>query len=196
MKNAANKAFHTYGAQGAPRVNADVGIIMIKKITAMLMAAFFCTSCGVMDILGPRDKPDFQNKDWTAITIMYWVNTTTTNKLARAFTVTDASTINGLKTKMNIKGIHGLSVGTRDELQFQDRNGDIWQGSVVFENRIHLSKKSDNWYSYAIDFTDYNLFNAMLALCVQNERTFHPNAKPENIILRRNIIREYPVVEE
>ena len=26
MKNAANKAFHTYGAQGAPRVNADVGI--------------------------------------------------------------------------------------------------------------------------------------------------------------------------
>ena len=24
MKNAANKAFHTYGAQGAPRVNADV----------------------------------------------------------------------------------------------------------------------------------------------------------------------------
>ena len=26
MKNAANKAFHTYGAQGAPRVNADVRI--------------------------------------------------------------------------------------------------------------------------------------------------------------------------
>ena len=26
MNNAANKAFHTYGAQGAPRVNADVGL--------------------------------------------------------------------------------------------------------------------------------------------------------------------------
>ena len=25
MINAANKAFHTYGAQGAPRVNTDVG---------------------------------------------------------------------------------------------------------------------------------------------------------------------------
>ena len=26
MKNEANKAFHHYGAQGAPKVNADVGI--------------------------------------------------------------------------------------------------------------------------------------------------------------------------
>ena len=97
---------------------------------------------------------------------------------------------------MNIKETRGLSIGTRDQLRFQERNGNSWHGGVVFENRINLSSTADKWRSYTIDLSDDCLFNAMLELCVQNERTFHPKAKSGNIILRTNIIREYPAVEE
>ena len=170
---------------------------MTKVMIAMLGAMLFCTSCeNPFDILGPRDEPKFQSKDWTAVTITYWVSTGATNQLERSFVVSDKSTVDALKAQMNIKEITGLSIGTRNQLWFQERNGDSWHGSVVFEDRINLSSTADKWRSYTIDLLDRSLFDAMLELCVRNERTFHPKVKPENIILRSNLNKKYPPVEE
>ena len=170
---------------------------MTKAMTAMLAAMLLCTSCGnPLDILGPRDKPDFQSKDWTSVAITYWVSTGTTNPLERSFAVADKATVDAIKAKMNIKEVRGLSIGTRSQLRFQERNGDSWHGSVVFENRINLSSTADKWRSYTIDLADGALFDAMFDLCVLNERTFHPKVKPENIMLRSNLNKDYPAVEE
>ena len=48
QNNSPNKAFHTYGAQGAPRVNADVGLRRMKamtRLTTILIAMVLCNSC-------------------------------------------------------------------------------------------------------------------------------------------------------
>lgn len=163
----------------------------------LMLAAMFCTSCGnALDILGPRDKPDFRSKDWTSVSITYWVSTGTTNTLERSFAVTDKATVDGLREKMNVKEVTGLSIGTRSQLRFHESNGNSWHGSVVFENRINLSSTANKWRSYTIDLLDSALFDAMLDLCVRNERTFHPMVKRENIILRSNLRKNYPAVEE
>ncbi len=170
---------------------------MTKTMSAILVAMLLCASCvNPLDIVGPRDKPDFRSKDWTSVTITYWVSTRTANRLERVFTVTDTSTVAGLISKMNIKEIHGLSTGTGDQLRFHERNGDSWHGCVVFEDRINLSSSADKWRSYTIDLSDDSLFEAMLELCVRNERTFHLKVKAENIILRSNLSKNYPPVEE
>ena len=170
---------------------------MMKAMTTMLVVMLFCTSCGnPLDILGPRDKPDFRSKDWTAVTITYWVSTGTNNQLERSFAVADKATIDALIAKMKIKEVRGLSIGTRSQIRFQERNGASWHGGVVFENRINLSSTADKGRAYTIDLADNSLFDAMLDLCVRNERTFHPKVKPENIILRSNLILDYPAVEE
>ena len=156
-----------------------------------------CTSCGnPLDILGPRDKPDFRNMKMTAITITYWVNTKTTNKLERVFTVTNPAAIEGVMTNLDINNISGLSIGTGNQLRFQENNGGSWHGGVVFENRINLSSTADKWRSYTIDLTNNGLFNAMRELCVQHERTYHPNATKQHIILRTNLKMEYPLIDE
>ena len=166
-------------------------------LPTIIMAMLICTSCGnPLDILGPRDKPDFRNKDMTAITITYWVNTTTNNKLERAFTVTNPAAIEGIMTNLDIKNISGLSIGTGNQLRFHEQIGDSWHGGVVFENRINLSSTADRWRSYTIDLNGNGLFDTMLELCVQHEHTFHPDATKEHIILRSNLRKDYPLVNE
>ena len=132
----------------------------------------------------------------TAITITYWVNTKTTNKLERVFTVTNPAAIEGVMTNLDINNISGLSIGTGNQLRFQENNGGSWHGGVVFENRINLSSTADKWRSYTIDLTNNGLFNAMRELCVQHERTYHPNATKQHIILRTNLKMEYPLIDE
>ncbi len=165
----------------------------LVALTALLLAALTCSSCGVMNILGPRDKPDFAKKDWTAITIAYGVNTKITNGRKRTFTVTDRTTIDDLKSKMNISKIQGLSIGTRDQLLFQERGGKSWHGSIVSKTRIDLSSTEDSWRSYCIEFADGSLVEKLLEICLRNEQTLHPKAKPENIVLLEEfLVEEYP----
>jgi len=187
----------------------------LLAMSALLLAALICSSCGVMDVLGPRDKPDFAKKDWTAITVAYGVNTQITNGLKRTFTVTDRATINDLKSKMNISRIQGLSIGTRDQLLFQERSGKSWHGSIVSKTRIDLSSTEDSWRSYCIEFADDRLVEKLLEICLHNEQTLHPKARPENIVLleeflveaypgatpesvqaRKDMLNAYPKIEE
>ena len=166
----------------------------MKNLCVILMAILICSSCGVIDILGPRDKPDFRNKDWTEISIKYWINTRT-NRQERMFNVTNAMIIADIKDRMNIKKVSGLSIGVDDQLVLRERDGEIWQGNIVFENSIYICKRADNWYSYRLDFADCQLFQALVDLCVTNELKFHKGVTSKNIILRRNLDIDYPPVE-
>ena len=170
---------------------------MTRAIAAAFIVMVFCTSCGnPLDILGPRDKPDFKAKDWTSVTVTYWIRTRATNKLERVFTVVDTSTITDLKSKFNVKTVGGLSTGTGQQLRFTERNGDSWHGELVFSDCVYLSSTANKWRSYRIDLSDCSLGYLLLNLCVQNERTFYPKVTSENIILLSNLKKDYPMVDE
>lgn len=165
-----------------------------RNLWLILGAVFLCTSCGPVDILGPRDHPDFQNKDWVELSIKYWVSTRTSN-LERVFAVTNTTTIADIKRRMSITQVSGLSVGVDDQLVFRARGGETWQGAVVFEDAIYICKTADKWYSYRLDLADYRLFQLLLELCVTNEVRYHRGITSKSIILLRNLHADYPPVE-
>lgn len=196
---------------------ACTGETIIKTIPTLILilATAICSSCDIRDVLGPRDKPDFQNKDWTAVTIAYGVNTRDSNGHKRTTIVTDPAIINNLKAKMTVRRIQGLSTGTRNQLRFKERNGHSWHGNIVSETRIDLSSTEDGWRSYCIEFSDGAFVEALLDICVRNERISHPKAKPENIVLveqflvepwpdappesarlRKRLLEAYPPIQE
>jgi hypothetical protein len=154
------------------------------------LAAAFDVHGGVLDILGPRDRPDFQSMDWTAITVRYGVNTLASNGIQRTFTITNQATIAGLKAAMTVKKVQGISVGTRQQLLFVERSGRSWHGHLATRTRMDLSSTGDRWRSYALEFPDASFVDALLDQCVANERTFHPKARPESIILVEQFLLE------
>ena len=145
-----------------------------------------------INILGPRDKPDFANMDWDSVSITYQINTTTsTNPVTRTFIVTNTQAIADLRTRMVITKIHGMSIGLKGQLILHMRDGEIWDGSIRPEGVV-LSKRPDNWYTYSIDLADSRLFDGMLSLCASNEQIYHPNATTNNIMLYSIYGKEYP----
>jgi hypothetical protein len=188
------------------------------KAVALLAAALFAAfdACGgVLDILGPRDRPDFQAMDWTAITVRYGVNTRASNGIQRTFTITNHVMIAGLKAAMTVKKVQGISVGTREQLQFVDRRGQSWHGHLAGPSRLDLSSTADRGRAYALEFPDAAFVDALLDQCVANERAIYPKARRENILLveqfllepwpdappdsarwRKDRLESYPAVEE
>ncbi len=167
----------------------------MKRMVIQFVILLTCASCNPLQVLGPRDKPDFQHRDWTAVSMTYWLSTAT-GSVKRTFTVTNAVGIAELKGRMNVKKVSGLSVGVDDQLILVERGGTQWQGNVVFEDAIYLCQTKDKWYSYRIDLQDDGLFAVLMNLCLQNERQFHGKVGAENIMLRRNLSKEYPPVNE
>jgi len=166
----------------------------IGKSLLMLMFVLLCASCGPIHLLGPTDNPNFRKKDWEEMSITYWVNTRT-NRIEQKFTVTNAMIIAEVKSRLNIKKVSGLSIGAGNQLMLRERGGEMWQGSVVFEDCVYICKSSDRWYSYRVDLADCLLFNTLVNLCVTNELKFHKRVTPDCIILRSNLARDYPSVE-
>ena len=150
--------------------------------------------CNLFGILGPADNPGFQNKTWNEIKITYWVNEKG-NRLPRTVSINNQEVISQIANLIELKKISGLSVGCTDQLIFRESNGEVWQGDIVFEDAIDLCKQKDMYYSYRLYLADYRLYKALLEACVNNELQYHQNAKAENIILRRNLKKDYPPVE-
>ena len=182
---------------------------------ATMLAAALDASGGVLDILGPRDRPDFAKKDWTSITVRYGVNTRTSNGVSRTCTVTNPTAIAGLKAAMNVSKVQGISIGTRQQLQLVERSGRSWHGHLASGMRLDLALTGDPGRAYALEFADASFVDALLDLCVAHERTIHPKARRENILLveqfllepwpdappdaarwRKDRLESYPPVEE
>lgn len=167
----------------------------MKTLALQMLIVLTCASCSPTNTSEPPERPDIQSKDWTAIKIKYWLSTAT-RPLERSFTVTNATMLADIKGRWNVAKVIGLSIGVDDQLVLVERDGTQWQGNVVFENAIYLCKTQDKRQSYRLDLKDTALFDVFMNLCLQNERQFHSRVISDNIILRRNLSKEYPPVTE
>ena len=157
--------------------------------------AVLVTSCGkVLDVLGPRDKPEIVSEQWNQIDVTYWVfiKENPEQAIARTFTIEDPGLIDQLKTKLRVKKTDGLSIGTGNQLVLRGVNEDLWHGDIVFEDTIYMSLSSDGWRSYRFTLEDSRFYNELRDICALNERRFHPNATRDHVQLRSNLSVEYP----
>jgi hypothetical protein len=159
---------------------------------AYIGLALLIPSCG-LSVLGPMDKPKLVSEKWNQIDVTYWVFTVHGNQeVERKFTISDPSTITRLKSELHFQRTKGLSIGTGNQLAFKGMNGDIWHGSIVFEDTLHLSLSEDAWRSYVFTLKDSSFYSDLRAICVTNERKYHPKANSEHIKLRSNLEFDYP----
>ena len=146
-----------------------------------------------INIRGPKDKPDFANMDWVSVSITYQINTTeSTNPVTRTVTVTNTGAIAELRSRMLVHELKGMSVACTGQLAIQMQDGKIWDGCIRSAQSIHLSKRSDNWYTYSVDLADTRLVDGMIALCTRNEQIYHPNATTNSIMLYSIYGKDYP----
>jgi len=153
-----------------------------------LAALVFSRGCSCpLSVLGPTDKPDFAGMPWRKIEGLYWVRTGADRKTFRRFTIVDKGSVDALRRALNCKEVTGLMTGAGRQLVITMDDGEVWQGDVVFENRIHLCLRRDNWYSYSLELADSAFHSRLRAACLEHEKAITPNATLDHIILRGNL---------
>ncbi len=158
-------------------------------VTASALAVLvFSRGCSCRpSVLGPADKPDFASMSWRKVEGIYWVRTGATRKTFRRFAIDDRESVDALRRALNCEEVSGLMTGTGRQLVITMDDGEVWQGSVVFENRIHLGLRRDNWYSYCLDLADSGFHARLRTACLEHEKGITPSATLDHIILRGNL---------
>lgn len=162
---------------------------MIKNILRLIAGVFFVLSLSVScgdprDVLGPRDKPDLSAIAWNRLKVVYWIGTADSERITpRSFTIATPADVEALKSKMAVKEVSGLSVGTGRDLVFKNGEESLWHGDFCFEDTLYLSMTKDEWRSYKFVLSGIDFYNKLRELCAQNERQYHPEATSAHIIL-------------
>jgi len=149
-----------------------------------------CSGCNPTSILGPTDKPDFKKMKWAQIEIVYQVLVEKHDRKYRKFrrfTISDSTIIQELHNKLAIQKVGPNNLGAGDQLKITMSDGKIWTGDIVFENRLDLCKKEDNYYSYILTLSTVDFYNYLRELCLKNEQKTMSEANIKNIILQSNL---------
>ena len=166
----------------------------LSTIAILCGLAFIVASCAnPLDILGPRGKPKIASEQWDQIQVTYWIFTKEQNEeIRRTFTISDQTSVSDLKTKLQVSKTEGLSIGSGSQLVFKSQNNEIWHGNFVFEDTIYMALSVDGWRSYKFTLTNTDFYDELRILCARNEKKYHPKATWKNIMLRSNLIFDYP----
>lgn len=168
---------------------AFIGLSLGYLFLLFYLFLFILPLLGALSFFILSDKPDFNEMNWTEIRVRYWVKKATEvnyRKNKRFFLIQDKKVIEQLKNKMDIKNIKTSSLGADDQIVITIENGNKWQGSLIFEDRISLSLQSRMSDSYYVYLHSYNFYRELLDLAFLNEQQIDPNIQKREIILRRN----------
>jgi hypothetical protein len=169
----------------AGRTQAVTGLIL----GYIFLLFFIMPMFGALFILGPWSKPDFKDKKWVSVKVVYWVHKegeVNYRKNKRVFEITNKDTLENLSKAMQIKNIKSSSLGANDQIIISMADGEKWQGSFVFKDRISLCLQSDKYYSYYFNLSNNSFFNKLLTITLANEQNINPEAIKKDIILDLN----------
>lgn len=177
-----------------PRVG---GKKMEKTILSLYLCLMILSGCNPFVILGPSDKPDIKAIPWSSLELTYWIKVSETEKKKRKITITDRFLLQELSSKLSVKEIRGISIPYGGQFVLKMQNGMVWDGIIVFENRIGICKASDNYYSYTVELNDYAFWKMLNQICLSHERETSSHATERNIILRQNLsLSAYDTLQE
>ena len=123
----------------------------------LLLAVGLLPSCRgcvskVVPVLGPTDKPDFGSMKWKKLRMCYWVRVSKNRRRRklRMFRINDPIEADKIRQVMGCRDVRGHSSGASPQMTITMADGEVWQGSIVFEDRVKLCLQRNLWYSYHI----------------------------------------------
>lgn len=135
-----------------------------------------------LSILGPWDRPWFENKAWSAFEIHYWLIEENNKKTARKFIISGED-LSKLKQLFSTKTVSGASTGSSSPLRLQLENGEQWIVDIISPNWLVFCLSSDHYYAYYVTLNDIIFVEQLREYCVKNERQYTPQVRIENINL-------------
>ena len=162
----------------------------------------FLTSCRgcvgkIVPVLGPTDKPDFGSMKWKKLRMCYWVLVSKNRRKLRMFRINDPIEADKIRQVMGCRDVRGHSTGAGPQMTITMADGEVWQGSIVFEDRVKLCLQRNPWYSYHIDLADTAFYDRLVDACLAHEKTITPTAIREHIIVRSNLTDDsYKIIGE
>jgi hypothetical protein len=155
--------------------------ITINSILILTIAIIFVWwGLGALSILGPLDHPYFEKKDWQLLQVRYFL-ITTKGEISRLITIDDHNTLVDLKNEFITDKSEGMSIPHPGIIFLRLSNGQEWKINFSLPNRLGISKKDDDYYSYSIVLKNTKFYCKLRELCLKKEQHLTPLACLENI---------------
>lgn len=172
-----------------PRILIIIFCTIAGFFGIITVSVYINTIIGLISMFGLFSHPNFEKMEWKEMKVSYWLRIgegLNYRKNIRTFTIS-GDKLNELKSQLNVKKA-SFHPGTKgDQIIITTGNGEIWQGVIVFEDTLALCLLKNTHSAYTITLTNHNFYDLLLGLCVENEKTFTPQARKEHIMLRRNL---------
>lgn len=157
-------------------------------VACFLIAGIVLTVSAGRHILGPRNNPNFEKLAWTSARFQYFViEDLGGRRISRTLVVKSESELSAVRKSMRVKSIASNSLGVADDSHILMSDGEEWNVQFVFEDRVHVCKREEKYYSYVYELDNNKMYDAVRQLCLEDERKKYPNAVLTNIILRTNL---------
>ena len=147
--------------------------------TVMLGLVLFLSSF-ISGCLGPADTPDFTKFDWVSMEVQYGF-VATENDIVKRKVVLSGKELSSLKKLFLPKDIRGMSVGNSDSSILTLNNGEMWKFEFTKPRSVTFCLTSNEYYHYVVDLSDELFYQKVKEICLNNELSFTPQAKIENI---------------
>ena len=143
----------------------------------------------VLSILGPWDRPSFEQKNWEQLHVGYRLVLENNKEVHRDFIIS-GNDLTELKKLFSTKESRGISIPCPDLMNLYLTNGQIWKIQFGTADELRFCKASDTYYAYSIVLHDTEFHKRLRQLCLENEQKDNPLCKFENISIctgRRHI---------
>jgi len=157
-----------------------ITIIIVFIILFILWIMF-----DVLSILGPRDCPQFEQKNWEQLHVEYRLVLENNQETRREFIIS-GNDLTELKKLFSTKKSRGMSIPCPDLLHLKLSNGEMWNIQFGTANTLSFCKASDTYYAYHVELHDTEFHKRLRHLCLKNERKDNHLCEFENISICTN----------
>jgi len=149
-------------------------------VMLLLVIGFVWVTFDALSILGPWDRPQLENKDWSLLDVRYWLVLEHNKEISRTFII-DGNDLTELQQLFSTKESVGISTPCPGFLQLHLSNGQIWNIQFGTVDTLRFCLASDNYYAYRVSLNNTKFHEKLRAYCLKNEQTYTPHARIENI---------------
>jgi len=171
-------------------------VVTLSIILAFFLLFVIWVIYGALSILGPSDRPLFEQMNWEQLHVRYWLVLENNQEVHRDFIISGNDLVE-LKKLFSTKESRGISIPCPGFLNLKLANGETWKIQFGTADGLRFCKASDTYYAYSVHLHDTEFHKRLRQLCLENEQRDNPLCKFENINIctgRRHVYSPDPSI--
>jgi len=154
--------------------------VLILICVFVLILGFGWLICSALSILGPMDRPHFEDKGWKSLHVRYFI-VRDNNQFERRNIVISGDQLSELKQAFVTKTSGGKSIPNPTLLSLELKDGKVWSIMIRNVHELSFCKQSDTYYAYHVVLTDTRFYEKLREYCWKDAVISIPECKIENI---------------